>query len=318
MLGFTLVLLGSLSLAIQNVFLRIVFVKSPILGLVSYGGWLTASTANSLLLLQMRSLFMLLLMLPLAPRLHANTWTDLKRLLTPEKRPLLWRTIASSSFLFLALAFLFVALANVSAGVATTLFLIYPAITAMLSWRFFGDRPTPLRVGVLIAVLFGSYLVLPSFTTSTEGNVMLGVSTAIGAGITYSLQGVLAQVCFKEIHPVPFTLASFILTFVLSSLSLLFVNIQIEANLWLILWVLSFFFAVLTMAGHLLYNFGIHLVSAALMSIVAVSNPAFTATLAWFIIAENLQTKQIAGVAIVILGVAALSQEKGLSAESNQ
>jgi drug/metabolite transporter (DMT)-like permease len=317
MLGFTLVLLGSLSLAIQNVLLRIVFVERPILGLVSYGGLVSVTTANSLLLLQMRSLFMLLLMLPLASRLHSSTWVDLKQLVEPQKRPLLLRTIASSGFLFLALAFLFVALANISAGVATTLFLIHPAITAILSWRFFGDRPTPLRIAVLIAVLLGSYLVLPNFTTSTEGNAMLGISTAIGAGITYSLQGVLAEICFKEIHPVPFTLASFILTFALSSLSLLFINIEIESHVWLVLWIFSFFFAVLTMAGHILYNFGIHLVSAALMSIIAISNPAFTATLAWLIIAETLQAKQIAGVAIVILGVAALSQEKSFQETSN-
>lgn len=310
MLGFVLVLLGSLSLAIQNVLLRIAFVERPILGLFPYGGLIAATTANSLLLLQMRSLFMLVLMLPLAPRLHPATWIELRSVLQPEKRHVLLKMLISSGFLFLALASLFIALANISAGVATTLFLIHPVVTMILSWRFFGDRPTWLRVGVLVTVLVGSYLVLPSFATTSEGHVLLGVGAAIVAGIAYSSQGVLAQTCFREIHPVPFTLASFIFTFILSALSLLFITVHIDSNVWIALWLIGFVSAALTMAGHILYNFGIHLVSAALMSIVAVTNPAFTALLAWFVIAETLQSKQILGITIVILGVSTLSQEK--------
>jgi drug/metabolite transporter (DMT)-like permease len=318
MLGFALVLLGSLSLAVQNVLLRIVFVERPVLGIFSYGGLIAATTANSLVLLQLRSLFMLLLMLPLAPRLHPTTWTDLRSVLQPEKRHVLLKMLVSSGFLFLALASLFIALANISAGVATTLFLIHPVVTMILSWRFFGDRPTWLRLAVLLTVLIGSYLVLPNFVTTSEGNILLGAAAAISAGITYSSQGVLAQTCFQEIHPVPFTLASFIFTFILSAFSLLFINVDIRSDVWLALWLIGFVSAALTMAGHILYNFGIHLVSAALMSIVAVSNPAFTALFAWIFIAETLQVKQMFGIAIVILGVVALSQEKKLQETADE
>jgi drug/metabolite transporter (DMT)-like permease len=62
--------------------------------------------------------------------------------------------------------------------------------------------------------------------------------------------------------------------------------------------------------GHLCYNIGIHLVRAASMSIVAVSNPVFTATIAWLVLQEDLQTRQILGMVLVVVSIVVLGQEE--------
>jgi drug/metabolite transporter (DMT)-like permease len=316
MLGFTLVILGSLALAAQNVLIRILFVESPVLGLFSWGGFLDASPANSMLILQMRAVLILPVMLLLSPRLHAATWTDLQTLVKRPQRPLLVRVLASSVSLFVALALLFVALAQIPAGIATVLFFIHPAITVLLSWKLFGERPTALRIGVVATVLLGSLLVAPNFAAAEGHNVLLGVSAALGAGVGYSLQGILAQTCFRELHPVSFTLVTFVVMVVLSSLLLMTIPIDISPEVWTILWLASFVAAVLTLTGQLFYNFGIHLASAAVVSIIAISNPTFTALLGWWVIHEALQGRQILGVLMVILGVMALSQEKRAAVEA--
>ena len=65
------------------------------------------------------------------------------------------------------------------------------------------------------------------------------------------------------------------------------------------------------MLGHLCYNIGIHLVRAASMSIVAVSNPVFYGNhLLWLVLQEDLQTRQILGMVLVVVSIVLLGQEE--------
>jgi drug/metabolite transporter (DMT)-like permease len=224
--GFLIVILGSLCLAAQNVLLRVIFAESPILGQFAWGGFLTPTPSHSLLILQMRSLLILPAMALLSWQLYPQTGQALRKLVQPQHRFLLLRAVVSSSFLFLALALLFMAIASIPAGVATVLFFVHPVITGLLAWKIFGSRPTPLRGLVTVGVLLGSILVAPGFTGGS-GNIVLGVGAALGASIAYSLQGLLAQSCFGSIHPVPFTLVNFVVMAALSSLSLPLIDLQV-------------------------------------------------------------------------------------------
>lgn len=310
MQGMLIVILGSLCLATQNVLLRVIFAESSILGQFDWGGLIPSSPANSLLVLQMRSVLILPAMVLLSYRLYPSTTSTLQRLAQPQSRPTLHLALLSSSFLFLALTLLFIAIASIPAGVATVLFFIHPVITGLLSWKVFGNRPTRLRLGVTVGVLLGSVLVLPSFTEMLSGSVKLGVGTALGASVAYSLQGILAQICFKHIHPVPFTLVNFAVMALLSTLSLLLVHIEVPPGQWEMLWLISLITAGLTLLGQLFYNIGIHLVRAASMSIVAVSNPVFTVIIAWLFLQESLQSRQIFGMLLVVISIVVLGQEK--------
>jgi drug/metabolite transporter (DMT)-like permease len=310
MLGFVLVLIGSLCLATQNVLLRAIFSKSSILGMVEWGGLLSPSAGHSLLILQMRSLLMLPFMLVIAPCLHSETWSEVQQLLTPRKRSLLRKILASGGFLFISMALLFSAIAQIPAGVATILFFTHPAITVLLSWKLFGDRPTALRIGVLVTMLIGIFFITPSLD-GVGGNALIwGLSAAFGAGIGYSLQSLFAQASFSEIHPVSFTLATFVVVIILSSCSLLFVQIDVSPQLWTLLWILSAIAGLFTLIGQLTYNLGIRLTSASFVGIIGISNPTLTAALAWIVLQEALANQQILGMLMVVLGVIALSQER--------
>ena len=310
MQGIVIVILGSLCLATQNVLLRVIFAESSILGQFNWGGLIPSSPANSLLALQMRSVLILPAMVLLAYRLYPSTTATLRHLAQPPSRPTLYLVLLSSSFLFLALALLFIAIASIPAGVATVLFFTHPVITGLLSWKVFGNRPTRLRLGVTAGVLLGAVLVLPSFTETLGGSVILGIGTALGASVAYSLQGILAQICFKHIHPVPFTLVNFAVMALLSTVSLLLLTIEVPPGRWEVLWLISLITAGLTLLGQLFYNIGIHLVRAASMSIVAVSNPVFTVIIAWLFLQESLQSRQILGMLLVVISIVALGQEK--------
>ena len=310
MRGFLIVVVGSLGLALQNVLLRVIFSESSILGRVNWGGFLAPTLSHSLLVLHLRSILILPAVILLSYRLYPTTTQALKQLIQPEMRPTLRLALISSSFLYLAMALLFVAIASIPAGVATVLFFMHPVITGLLTWVVFGSRPSRLRLAVTVGVMLGSLLVVPSFAGGGTGAMGLGVGAALGASVAYSLQGVQAQICFRHIHPVPFTLINFAVMALLSTISLFFIQIEVPPEQWGVLWGLSVIAAGLTLMGQLCYNIGIHLVRAASMSIVAVSNPVLTVTLAWLLLQESLQGRQIFGMVLVVVSIVALGQEQ--------
>ena len=310
MQGFVIVVVGSLGLAMQNVLLRVIFSESDILGGATWGGFLTPTLSHSLLVLHLRSILILPAVILLSYRLYPATTEALRQLLRPDQRPTLRLALMSSSFLYLAMALLFVAIASIPAGVATVLFFMHPVITGLLAWGVFGSRPSRLRLVVTAGVMLGSLLVVPNVAGNGAGAMGLGVGAALGASVGYSLQGVQAQICFRQLHPVPFTLINFAVMACWSTLSLFLIQIDVSPQQWGLLWGISVITAGLTLLGQLCYNVGIHLVRAASMSIVAVSNPVLTVILAWLLLQESLQGRQILGMALVVVSIVALSQDQ--------
>ncbi|MEB3288689.1 MAG: DMT family transporter [Leptolyngbya sp.] len=294
----------------QNVLLRVIFSESAILGGDTWGGFLPPTLSHSLLVLHMRSILILPAVMLLSYRLYPTTTEALKHLLQPAQRPTLRLALMSSSFLYLAMALLFVAIASIPTGIATVLFFMHPVITGMLTWVVFGSRPSRLRLAVTMGVMLGSLLVVPSFAGQAAGAMGLGVGAALGASVSYATQGVQAQICFRHIHPVPFTLINFAVMAFWSTLSLFVIQIEVLPDQWGRLWGISMILAGLTLLGQLCYNIGIHLVRAASMSIVAVSNPMLTVTLAWLILHESLQGRQVLGIGLVVVSIVALSQDQ--------
>ena len=211
--------------------------------------------------------------------------------------------------MFLYLALLYISIGMIPTGIAMTLFFTYPVFTALLSWRFFGNRLTRLGWSVMGLVLLGSGLTMPSINTTISSNSLIGITTGITSGIAYAFYTVFAQKCFEKLHPVPFTWLSFATTLVLSGVSLLLWNVHAAQLPWLPLWIGGFLSAIVTFGGHLLNNFGIRMIGATSASMIGASNPALTVVLAWFTIQEMLNGLQVVGVVIVTLSIVLLSWE---------
>jgi drug/metabolite transporter (DMT)-like permease len=311
--GFLTVLLGSFFFCFQNVIVRVLFNQHTVLGLFQTGGFVAPNLQNSFLLMFMRMLLVVPLMAFLAPKLHPLTWKEIGQLRQVEQRSLLGRSLLAGTLMFLYLALLYISIGVIPAGIALTLFFTYPVFTALLSWRWFGDRPSLLRWSVMGLVLLGSFLTIPQVSPASTYSSWLGIITGITSGIAYALYTVVAQKSFEKLHPFPFTWISFATTLVLSGASLLIWQVHDAQLPWVALWVGGLLSALFTFAGHLLNNLGIRLIGATSASMISSSNPALTAALAWLAIQETLNLVQVIGVAIVTLSVALLSQERRLS-----
>lgn len=308
MLGFFLVLSAAVFFCFQNVIVRVLFTQQNLLGIWPTGGFVTPTLYHSLLLLFLRMALVVPLMAVVAPRLYPPTWKQLANLYNKSQWLLLGRSLLAGFLMFGYLVLLYIAVGLIPTGIALTLFFTYPVFTALLTWYFFGDRPTYGGVLIMVLILLGGILTLPqqNFSVAQGGG---GIILAIASGGAYAAYTVLAQSCVKTLHPVPFTGMSFSTTLVLAAFSIFFWPGPHGDLPWLALWLGGLCSAVVTFLGHLLNNYGIRVIGASRAAMIGASNPALTCVLAWLTIAEHLTPVQISGVILVTLSVALLSRQ---------
>lgn len=310
MFGFLIVLLASFCFCFQNVIVRVLFNEQTIFGIFQTGGFVIPTLQNSFLLMFMRMVLVVPLMASLAVKLYSRTWQDIRELGNTESRSLLLRSLSGGILMFLYLALLYVSIGLIETGVALTLFFTYPAFTSLFSWLLLAIPPTKFRWMVIVVVLIGTFLTIPYSQTASDTYNGIGVIFGISSGLAYALYTVNAQKSFEAIHPVPFTWISFATTLVLSITSLLIWQGENTELNWVPLWIGGFLSAIVTFAGHLMFNYGIRLIGATSAATIGATNPSLTAILAWFTIQETINGLQILGIVIVTLGVLLLSQEK--------
>lgn len=322
--GLVLALSSAVVLSLFNVCLRIL-IKSrnprEIFGMFELEGVVTPGFGNSLLILLMRLIVVMALMPVLATFLYPSVWKDIRRLFQSGDRALWSKVLGSAFFLFLSQVLIYLAIGNIPAGIAITIFFIYPIVTVLGSWLLFGARPSNIGLLAICGITAGLILAgWPSFATSAPGggNVGVGVTAALASGITFAGYVLLTQMAAGKLHPIPFSLVNFAAIFVFSALSLwvpLGENFapKIDQNVWPGLIVGGIVLGVLTLFSYLLNNFAIRYAGAALASVIGTLGPALTAVFGFVVINEKLQPVAILGMAVVTFSVAAMSVERILA-----
>jgi drug/metabolite transporter (DMT)-like permease len=315
--GLVMILVSTLALSLHNVVVGIVGNPSRLFGIVPIGGFITIrGFGSSLFILWMRMLIVVPLMAWLAGVLYPPSWRDVRYFFESNDRRLMGSVIGSGFFLFLSQVLIYLSISQIGPAVAVTILFMYPIITVPLAWVLFGDRPNRFRMIVMAAILSGVVLTaLPkiSNTTSLTGG---GIVAAILSGVFFACYLISMQISFRKLHPVPVSLIQFVSIFILTSISLIVLGIEVTPNDRGGLFLGGLVLGVLTLAGYLLNNFGVRLMGAARASILAASGPVLTALLAFLVIPGKLTVLypiQLLGILIVTLGVTALSFERILA-----
>ena len=313
-IGLWFVLISTLALSVHNVVVKIIIGSQiSLLGLVPFGGFIQPSLGNSLLILWMRMLIVLPLMAAIAAFLYPPVWRDIKKLVLDRDRRALFNVVGSGGFLFLSQVLIYIAIGQIGPGPAVTILFMYPLVTVPLAWWLFGDRPTRLRLAVMVAILVGVIMAALPNLAKTSMVTSGGVFAAIFAGIAFAFYLIFMQLGFRRLHPIPVSLVQFVTILFLSSFSLtlplqLGVAVLPEKRLGFL--VGGLVLGVLTLVGYLSNNFGVRHLGAARSSIIASSGPVITAVLAAIIIHSQLQQVQVYGILLVTIGVTALSFER--------
>jgi drug/metabolite transporter (DMT)-like permease len=306
--GYVLVLLAGAFFCSQNLIVRVLFNPARVFGQLDTGGFVEPTLANSFLLLFMRTAVGVPLMVGLLPLVYRPLWADLGQLSRPQYRRDLALALTGGVLMFLYLALLYVSIGSIAAGIALALFFTFPVYTALLSWYWFGSRPSTLRWGIMAVILLGSALTLPQ--EGGDYSSWVGVAMGLASAVAYALYSVTAQKAFETFHPVPFTTISFMTTLVLAAGSLLIWDSDFSGLAWTALWVGGLLSAIATVSGHVLNNLGIRLVGATATAMVGAVNPALTALFGWLGLQEQLSLLQGTGIGLVTVCVALLALSK--------
>jgi len=300
MVGLFVMLLAAGFLSIQNVIVRIFFQ-----GNAQLGGILPSDFEHTVLFLQTRTLFMVIFLSLLAWRIYPQAFGEIFQARSRLKFPLL-----SGTIYFITVILLYLAIGSIPAGIAVTVFFIHPIVAMLLGWWRNQDQPTLFRLSILTSVMIGLVLVIPELQATFSSDFTFGILCALGAGIGFAVYAIAAQTSLIEFHPLSFSLITFAVLFLLSSITVFLFPLTIAQDSWSPLLIWSFGSGFITLGGLVFTNLGIGLVGAPTATLIGSTEPAFTAILAWLILQETLEPRQMVGIAIVTLSIAGLGVAK--------
>ncbi|MCC5640613.1 EamA family transporter [Nostoc sp. CHAB 5844] len=325
-IGFLLIVLSTVVSSLYNVAVKMMFHQdSAVVGSLAVERLLSPTLGNILLILLLRLAVVVPLTLLLAPMMHPQVWQDIKNLMESVRgkpsaakvkaQRVLQLSIASGCFLFLSQVLVYMAIGQVTTGMAIALFFIYPSISGLLSWLLFRDKPTGVRAAAIGSIFLGELLVLGGAANAGISDFSVGSSAAIFGGVAFACYVILTRICAAKLHPVSFTLISFTTMFVLSFIGLMLplpsdLSLAIDGSKLLEIILSAFILGVLTLLSYVLNNVGIRRLGALRSAIIGAGVPILTVVFAGLLIQETLEIIQIFGVLFVTFGAVAFSFEK--------
>jgi drug/metabolite transporter (DMT)-like permease len=326
-IGFLFIALSTVVSSLYNVAIKAIFftASNPLAGLPTQQ-LIFPTLGNIFLILMLRLLVVVPLMLLLSPILHPPIWQELENLFaslganaTPthnKTKQALFLSVISGCLLFVSQVFIYIAIGEVTTGMAIALFFVYPVMSVFLSWFLFQERPNSLVTGAMAAIFCGELLVLGSQSTGVN-NTSLGSTTAILSGIAFAIYVILTRICATKLklHPVSLTLINFTTMLLLSLICLIIplpgnLSVAISSSNILELVLSAFILGVLTLCGYLFNNFGIRKLGSPFSSLIGATVPILTVIFAGIMLQESLNIVQVIGVILVTLGAASISWKK--------
>lgn len=202
------------------------------------------------------------------------------------------------------------------AAVATVLAYCSAAFTALLGWWFLKES---LRWDKLLAVvvsLAGCVLVANALDPAAWQVNLVGILTGIGSGLLWAVYSLMGRSASRRGLD-PWTTLFY--TFTFAAVFLLGLNLLGAGRLpgaaarpaellwladsWAGWGVLILLAAGPTLAGFGLYNISLVHLPSSVVNLVATSEPAFTAVIAFFLLGERLNWLQLAGSALILSAV---------------
>jgi drug/metabolite transporter (DMT)-like permease len=202
-----------------------------------------------------------------------------------------------------AMLFSFYSLELIDASLATLVVFTYPAMTVVLLLLFFGERATIPKFVSLGVTFLGLIMVVRidrvDFLAVNGKGILLGLVAAFA----FALYNAMSEKAVKTVSPV--RLISYCMFFFVAFFGVLFGNRPYPATpeVWGLAALLGLFTGFMP---FLFFLYGIKRIGAGRAVIIGSLGPVFTVIWAFLLLGERLDTVQIGGMVVAIIGVLAL------------
>ncbi|MBN1934817.1 MAG: DMT family transporter [Anaerolineae bacterium] len=201
------------------------------------------------------------------------------------------------------------------AAIATVLVYCSAAFTALLGWWLLKERLDWVKLVAVALSLGGCVLVSgvsgPTFRHTDPTGALSGILVGAFSGLSYAAYSLMGRSASQRgLNP----WTTLLYTFGFASLFLLSFNLLPGSSTrptdlfwlgraidgWCVLFLLA---AGPTVAGFGLYNVSLSYLPSSVANLIATSEPAFTAVIAYFLLGERLNGPQIGGGLLILFGV---------------
>jgi len=217
----------------------------------------------------------------------------------------------------------FSGLAYVTAGLERIILFLYPTMVVLISAMWFGQRIGGREIFALLASYTGVALAVGHDLTALQsgtGQTLLGAVLVLMSALTYAAYLVASGRVIPRVGSSAFTAYTMLAASIASGVH--FALTQHAASVLYLpmpVYELGLLMAVVaTVFPAIMLNVGIHRIGSSRASLVSSVGPVSTILLAWMFLGEGVTALQIAGTALVMVGVLAITvkplRRKGIEA----
>jgi len=192
-------------------------------------------------------------------------------------------------------------------SVVTPIAATWGAGGAILAVVFLGETLTLLQWASIAVIAMGIFLISTRWSDlkKLSYHKLAGVNMAVLALLGWSGSAMLAKPLVDAVGPFYLLMLTKMISIPLLAIALPLAHYKVKAPVGA--WKLLAAVAVFNIAGFLAYNYGMQASQVSIIGPVAAAFPIITVTLAWLFLKEKLDTSQKLGVALTVLGMAALA-----------
>jgi drug/metabolite transporter (DMT)-like permease len=314
--GLCLAWISAIVLAGFNLTLKTLFQESSFWGTTAWGGEISSTFGNAILILFTRMVVVVLGLPWIALRLYPKLWVDLQQLTTDRKtgnaRSLPPYLIGSGVCLFFSQVLLYWAIGQIPTALAVALCFTFPLFGALARWLLLGQPLTLLGLGSMAIVGLGSLAAFAEIPSTGGDRLMLGTLAALGSGICISAYIGCSQMARQTIHPIVWSVINSLAVFILAFLGVMLGifgrwGVKIPGDRTALFLCAGLVLGLLTLVSYLLNHWAIQTLGARISASIAYSEPIFTALFAWFILGEQLLDTQVFCIVLVVIGAIGLN-----------
>ncbi len=203
--------------------------------------------------------------------------------------------------------FYLLGLDRVSASLASVVFFSYPAATVVLARLWLGHRLTSRRIVALLLATIGSMLTVGSGLGGGDGLGILMILLAVLALATFVVLSDSGMRGVPAISGTAVFLTATTIVVVVTGLATGGLAVPMERNALILIGAIAL---IATAIPITLFMIGIQWIGPARAAIFSTVEPAFTLTLAAFVLGDRLSALQWVGAALIVAGVVWLRLER--------